>query len=127
MALTVDGIYFFGSETCGQHNFQHLNVRAVAQFAVADAGRLVHAGARLQAYGALALVLEFNPALEDVDKLKFSVVQMRLAGKFLPCRRCCPLSPLNPAKALAQGVVCETFHESPHARFGAVWPLRFAA
>lgn len=85
--LAVDGNDFFGSETCGQHNFQHLNARAVAQLAVADAGRLVYAGASLQAHCALALVLEFNPSLEKVDELKFSVVQMRLAGKFLLCRR----------------------------------------
>ena len=67
-----------------QHHLQHFNVLAVAQFAVADAGRLVDARTRLQPHGALALVLELDPALEDVHQLEFGVVPVRLAGEVLP-------------------------------------------
>jgi len=51
----------------------------VAQLAVADAGRLVHAGAGPQAHDALAFVLALDPALEDVDELELGLVQVRLA------------------------------------------------
>jgi len=46
----------------------------MAAFGVADAGRLVHAGARPSADPAHAFLVELDPALEHIEHLEFKLV-----------------------------------------------------
>src|SRR3546814_3040539 len=55
----------------------------MAQFAVADARRLQHAGARAQHLLAAALVFEDNPAAGDIDHLERQVVPVPGGRAFL--------------------------------------------
>src|SRR3546814_13723505 len=64
----------------------------MAQFAVADARRLQHAGARAQHLLAAAFVLEDHPAAGDIDHLERQVVPVPggrafLAGDGTDCMR----------------------------------------
>lgn len=65
-------------ETRRQDNFQHLDVIAVTQLAMANAGWLMDARSGLKANNALTFVFEFNPALQNIDELKLCLVKVRL-------------------------------------------------
>jgi hypothetical protein len=53
----------------------------VADLAVADARRLVEAGAGRHAHAADALVFEYRPALQHVDELHVDVVPVLRRGR----------------------------------------------
>ena len=80
-ASGLDGVYQFGLEVGWHHHLQQLDVIAVAQLAVTDARRLVHAVAGDQPHNTLAFVLELDPTLEHVDQLELGAVQVRLAAE----------------------------------------------
>src|SRR6185436_20231897 len=84
----IDRRHLFRGEASRKHDLQHFDVVAVAELAMTDARRLMDARASFEADDALAFVLEFDPSLEDVDKLEFGSVQVRLAGELLA--RCGP-------------------------------------
>ena len=88
----------------------------MAQLTVADAGRLVHAGACLQAHDTLAFVLELDPALEDVDQLEFGVVPVRLAGK-LSAGRCADDMGIDAALGGGLDAEVAAFEEGAQAAF----------
>lgn len=79
--LAVLAVYrrdFFRYETRRKDNFQHLDVVAMPQLAVANAGWLVDARSGLQADNALTFIFEFDPALQNIDQLKFCLVKVWL-------------------------------------------------
>jgi hypothetical protein len=75
----ADRVNQLSVEACRQHDLKHFDVVAMAKFAVADTGWLVHTGSRFEADDALACIFDFDPALEDLDQLELGPVQMRLA------------------------------------------------
>lgn len=85
--LTVYSSDFFCCKTRRKHNFQHLDVRAVTQFAVANTGRLVDARSGLKANNALSFIFEFDPAFQNINELKLCPVKVRLTGEVLSRRR----------------------------------------
>ena len=81
--LAIDGLDLLRREARRKHHFEHFDIVAVTELAMADVGRLVHAGSSLQTHHALAFVLELDPALEHIDELKARLVKVRLARKLL--------------------------------------------
>ncbi len=85
--LNINRGNFFCDEACWENDFKHFDVVAVAEFAMPDIWRLMNAGACFEADDALALVLKFNPALEDVNQLKLRLMHVWLTGELLSS--CC--------------------------------------
>jgi hypothetical protein len=79
--------HFFGSEPSRHDDLEHLDVVAVCDLAVPDRRRLIDTGTRVEADRALALVFEFDPALQNMNELKSGLVPVRRAGKFRTGRR----------------------------------------
>jgi hypothetical protein len=68
-----------GGEVAGHYDLEHFDVVAMADLAMANARRLMHAGTGIQADTALAFIFELDPALEDVHQLEAGCMRMRLA------------------------------------------------
>jgi hypothetical protein len=68
-----------GFEVAGQHDLQNFDIVRVRYFAVANARRLVHAGASFQSVLTLALVLKNRPALEHINQLHGHLVHVPFA------------------------------------------------
>ena len=66
-AETVNGD---GFKVAWQDDFENFQVFRVCNFAMANAWRLVDAGACLQPMLALAFVFKYRPALEHIDQLQ---------------------------------------------------------
>ena len=82
--LVLDARYLRGLEVARQHDLQHFDVFAVSDLAVANLGGLIDARSGFEAHPALTLVLELDPALQDVNELKDRLVLVRLAREFSP-------------------------------------------
>jgi hypothetical protein len=64
-----------------KYDLKQLQVFAVPKLPMTDFRGLMHTRPRLQSHAALALVFEFNLALEHIHQLKAGPVKMRLARK----------------------------------------------
>jgi hypothetical protein len=84
--LRADRRNFFGCETCRKDDLEHFDVIAVAELAVTDVRWLMDTCPGLEAYYALAFILELDPALEYVDKLELGFMKVGLARKLLARR-----------------------------------------
>ncbi len=72
-----------GLELGGQGDLEYFHVVRVRDLDVADARRLVHAGAGLEPDLADAFVVELDPAFEHVDQLHLQVVGVPAGGALL--------------------------------------------
>ena len=77
--MLVDRGHFLGREPGRHDDLEHLDVVAVRNLAVTNRGRLMHAGTGIEPDDTLSLVLELDPAPEDVYELERRTVQMRRA------------------------------------------------
>lgn len=84
--LAIDRCHLFGRKTGGENDLKHFDVIAVAELAVPNVWWLMHARARFKSDNALALILELNPALEDVHQLKIRLMGVRLTGELFSGR-----------------------------------------
>jgi hypothetical protein len=69
----------FGLEARWKRDFQHLQIFAVRDLGMDDAGRLYDGRPRLEPDAAHAFVLELDPAAKDVDELELQGVAVRPA------------------------------------------------
>ena len=91
--LAVYRGHLYGRKTGRENHLKHLNVMAVAEFAMANLGRLMDTRPRLEAHHALAFILKLNPAPQNVDQLKRGLMKMGLPGSIRPGEISLPPAP----------------------------------
>src|SRR5215211_2831352 len=84
-SLAIDRRNFLSREGRRENHLQHFDVFAMPDLSVANLWWLMHTGTGLEPHDPLTLVLELNPALEDIHQLKGGLVEMGLAREFLAC------------------------------------------
>ena len=89
----------------------------MADLAMADARRLVEAGAGLHAHAADALVLEHRPAFQHVDELHLAVVAVPLAVRRRAGARA-QLARNRATRLRSLGSTCTGIASTPCARCG---------